>query len=139
MGELNEEQEHAMDIVMTKADVLSRLVDDIISLQQADRERAEFANLSLAELGHAAVQAALASAAEVGIILQDEIPDEIAEVRGDRQRLFQVFDNLLGNALKFSNPGDTVTVRMFEEGDAIRTEVASESPLAIAPARARSN
>jgi signal transduction histidine kinase len=30
---------------------------------------------------------------------------------------------MLGNALKFSNPGDTVTVRMFEEGKVIRTEV----------------
>jgi signal transduction histidine kinase len=123
MGDLNEDQRRAMDIVMTKADVLSRLVDDIISLQQAGRARSEFETLSLVDLGHAAVQAALASAAEVGIILQDEIPDEIADVWGDRQRLFQVFDNLLGNALKFSNPGDTVTVRMFEEGKVIRTEV----------------
>ncbi len=123
MGELNDDQRHAMDIVMTKADVLSRLVDDIISLQQAGRARSEFETLSLAEVGHAAVQAALASAGEVGIILQDEIPDGIPDVWGDLQRLFQVFDNLLGNALKFSNPGDTVTVRMFSEGQVIRTEV----------------
>ena len=34
-----------------------------------------------------------------------------------------MFDNLLGNALKFSNPGDTVTVRMFDAGGAVRTEV----------------
>jgi two-component system phosphate regulon sensor histidine kinase PhoR len=123
MGDLTDEQRHAMGIVMTKADVLSRLVDDIISLQQAGRAGVEFETLSLSELGHAAVQAALASAGEAGVILQDEIPDEIADAWGDRQRLFQVFDNLLGNAFKFSNPGDTVTVRMSDDGRVIRTEV----------------
>jgi GAF domain-containing protein len=53
MGDLNEDQRRAMDIVMTKADVLSRLVDDIISLQQAGRARSEFETLSLVDLGHA--------------------------------------------------------------------------------------
>jgi signal transduction histidine kinase len=106
-----------------KADVLSRLVDDIISLQQSGRAQLSYEALSITELGHAAVQAAQAAAAEAGIILRDEIPDELPHVLGDRQRLFQVFDNLLGNALKFSDAEDTITVRMLEEEGAIRAEV----------------
>lgn len=123
MGELNEEQEMAIDIVAKKANALSSLVDDIISLQQASRERIQFEVMSLTEVGHAAVQAAKASAAEAGITICDEIPDELPTVLADRQRVSQVFDNLLGNAIKFSNPGDTVTVRMFEQRTHIRTEV----------------
>jgi signal transduction histidine kinase len=123
MGELSQDQQMAIDIVAAKADVLARLVDDIISLQQISRGQLEAEILSLAELGHAAVRAARPSAAEGGIALYDEIPAELPAVMGDRQRLYQVFDNLLGNALKFSNPGDTVTVRMWEEQSVIRTEV----------------
>jgi GAF domain-containing protein len=123
MGELNRDQNMAMDIVANKATALSRLVDDIISLQQAGKERIQFETMSLAELGHGAVQAARASALEAGVTLDSEIPDDLPLVMADRQRLNQVFDNLLGNAIKFSNPGDRVMVRMAEEESAIRTEV----------------
>jgi signal transduction histidine kinase len=123
MGALNAEQKRAMDIVAAKATVLARLVDDIISLQQAGKARLSFEVLCLSEVGHMAIQSAQASAAEAGITLLDEVPEELPVVMGDRQRLYQVFDNLLGNALKFSNAGDSVTVRMFEERATIRTEV----------------
>jgi signal transduction histidine kinase len=123
MGDLNKEQGQAMRIVATKADALARLVDDIISLQQAGRAQLNFEVISLAEVGHAAVQAAQASAAEVGITLRDDIPAGLPDVQGDRQRLYQVFDNLLGNALKFSEAGDRVSVRMIEEEQVVRTEI----------------
>ncbi len=124
MGLLNDEQIMAAHIVADKAEGLSQLVDDIISLQQAGREELSFERISLTNLGHAAVQAAQASALEAGVQVRDEIPAELdAPVRADKRRLAQVFDNLLGNAIKFSNPGDTVTVRMTEQGSHIRTEV----------------
>lgn len=123
MGELDDEQLMALEIVMDKAGSLSRLVDDIISLQQAERARRTYDAFSLADVGHAAVISAQASAAEVGITLHDEISDGLPLVSGDKQRLSQVFDNLLQNALKFSNPGDSVTVRMMEQGAFIHTEV----------------
>jgi len=123
MGALNEKQQTALDIVARKANALSQLVDDIISLQQTSRERIHFETLSLTELGHIGVQAASASADEAGIRLRDEIPEDLPPVRADKQRLSQVFDNLLGNAIKFSDAGDTVTVRMIEEDAVILTEV----------------
>jgi signal transduction histidine kinase len=123
MGPLNEEQQMALDIVADKADSLSRLVDDIIFLQQAGQTRLQLDALSLGELGHMAVQAAQASAVAAGVSLREEIPEELPPVLGDKQRLSQVFDNLLQNALKFSSAGDCVTVRMRVEDRAIRTEV----------------
>jgi GAF domain-containing protein len=123
MGDLSEEQEIALDIVMNKAEALSRLVDDILSLQQAERERQRFETFSLADLGHAAVRSAQASAAELEIVLVDQIPGRLPMVSGDRQRVGQIFDNLLQNALKFSNPGDSITVRMKLQGTFILTEV----------------
>ncbi len=124
MGELTQEQMMATNIIANKADALSRLVDDIISLQQAGKEQLRVERISLAEIAHAALKAAQASAAELEITLSDEIPDDLeAPVLADTRRLVQVFDNLLGNAIKFSNPGDTITLRMYEEGGFIRSEV----------------
>jgi signal transduction histidine kinase len=111
MGDLLPEQHSALNIVATKAEGLSRLVDDIISLQQAGREQMQFAPHSLAALGRLATQAAQVSAQEAGLVLRDEI-QEVPWIMGDWRRLGQVFDNLIQNAIKFSEPGGQVVVRV---------------------------
>ena len=123
MGALNEAQETAMEIVANKTEVLSRLVDDIISMLRVGKEQIRTSLVSLADIGHISVQAARASAVEAGLTLNDEIPDGLPPVLGDKRRLGQVFDNLLQNAIKFSQPGGAITVRMREKGLHVRTEV----------------
>jgi signal transduction histidine kinase len=122
MGDMNREQKAALDIVADKASLLSRLVDDIITLQYG-REHIQLHPLPLAEVGRNALRAAQASADQAQIALRHNIPDDLPPVLGDEQRLSQVLDNLLSNALKFSSPGGTVTVSMCQEGRFIRTEV----------------
>jgi PAS domain S-box-containing protein len=123
MGELLDDQQSAIEIVANKAEALSRLVDDIISMLQAGREQVRTQEVSLAQIGHDSVQAAIPSAAEAGLYLREEIPKDLPLVMGDEGRLAQVLDNLLQNAIKFSNPGGTITVRMFADDTLVRTEV----------------
>lgn len=123
MGHLSQEQQMAIDTVAAKVHLISRLMNDIISMQQVDRRPLRLEVISLAKLGRAALQAAQPSAAESDITLSDEVLDELPPVLGDEQLLYLVFDNLLHNALKFSDAGSRVTVRMREEGSMIRTEV----------------
>ena len=123
MGKLLDEQQAAIGIVANKADALSRLVDDIISMLQAGREQVNTEAVSLSRIGHEAVQAARPSAKESGLDLTEEIGENLPEVQGDERRLAQVLDNLLQNAIKFSNPGGTITVRIYSDGDRVWTEV----------------
>jgi signal transduction histidine kinase len=46
----------------------------------------------------------------------------------DRSRVLQVFSNLLGNAIKFTQPGGTITVRARPEEEAVRFEIADTGP-----------
>jgi len=39
-----------------------------------------------------------------------DLPDDLPDVWADRGRLLQVFDNLLGNAVKFTRPGGCITL-----------------------------
>ena len=123
MGVLQDEQKVALDIVANKTDVLSRLVDDIISMVQVSREQIKTAPVSLGDIGHTAVHAAQASAMDAGLTLIDQIPDGLPPVLGDKHRLGQVFDNLLQNAIKFSMPNGIITIRMREEETGICAEV----------------
>ncbi|MGD9145995.1 MAG: GAF domain-containing protein [Anaerolineae bacterium] len=123
MGELLDEQKKAVGIVADKADVLSRLVDDIITMLQVGREQLKTTPVSLADIGRVAIQAAKVSANDAGLTLVDEIPDGLPAVMGDRRRLGQVFDNLIQNAIKFSKPKGTITIRMQEVETGVRAEV----------------
>lgn len=59
---------------------------------------------------------------ERAIELETEIEDK-AVVRADKGLLELVWNNLLGNALKFTEPGGSVTVRQTSDADSIRIAV----------------
>jgi signal transduction histidine kinase len=46
----------------------------------------------------------------------------------DRQRILQVFGNLIGNAIKFCGTGDTITLRCARDGDSARFAIADTGP-----------
>ena len=57
-----------------------------------------------------------------------QAPWPLPNVRGDPDLLLLAVHNLLGNALKYTNPGDTLELRAFEDGSEIVIEVADTGP-----------
>ena len=123
MGELNEEQRSALQIVAEKSESLTRLVSDILSLQRVEPATLSLAPMSLAEAARKAMAGARVAATRSGVVLREEIPSDLPLVLGDQGRLIQVFDNLLSNAIKFSPLGGVITVRLKEAGEWVQAEV----------------
>ena len=63
----------------------------------------------------------LASSRDVTVKV--DAPDSAAEILGDRQNLAAAVRNLLQNAVKFTRPGSTVTLKIAATSDRIRIEV----------------
>ncbi len=58
------------------------------------------------------------------VTLELQIPKDAPRVKGDSERLHQVFLNLLDNAIKFNRPGGRVTVTVERDGGMLRMAVA---------------
>ena len=67
-------------------------------------------------------QSALASSA--GLELRAALPPDLPDAWADRDRLNQIFENLVGNAIKFSKPGGRITLGAQMEGNEIVFSVA---------------
>jgi len=123
MGKLSELQQNSLRIVARRADAMTRLINNLLSLQQVEMEPLRPTRVSLAELTTRALESAEAAATKADIVLKAEIPETLPPVWADRNYLEQVFDNLLGNAIKFSPHGGKITVRVREEGEYLRVAV----------------
>jgi signal transduction histidine kinase len=132
LGPLQPEQTRSLQVVANKTSTLVRLVNDIITLQAVTPATIARTRVDLLEVARAAVDGVAAMAQEAGVELSTELPPGSIAVRGDALRLTQVFDNLLGNALKFTGRGGQIHLSVSTERDRVRVEV-RDTGIGIAP------
>jgi signal transduction histidine kinase/HAMP domain-containing protein len=114
-----------LEVIERNARRLVRLVGDLLFAAQVEGAPLllEPGDVDLVALVRDAVELARCRAEEAGIALVTEL-EPVERCVGDRDRLAQVLDNLLSNALKFTPPGGRVAVRLVREGSQARLEVA---------------
>ena len=61
------------------------------------------------------MQALSEVAVERGVSLDSAVPSEPVDLHFDRERIVQLLTNLVGNALKFTDRGGSVSVRLITE------------------------
>src|SRR5262249_13024327 len=84
-----------------------------------------------------AVDAHCAIAVGRGIRLEASAGGSLARVLADRERIAQVFSNLIGNALKFTPPGGRVALRVWRSSSVVSFAVEDTGPGITAGDRAR--
>jgi len=123
-GEINEQQGRYLGVIDRNARRLMRLVGDLLFVAQVEAgtlslERGE---VDLAAVGADSVEAARPRADGQGVLLAlDAEPLELHG--GDHDRLGQLVDNLVSNALKFTPEGGRIGVRIAQEGEEALIEV----------------
>ena len=130
------EQVEIVDHIRRSTSHLLQVVNDILDFSQlqAGRLQLHLADLDLAALLSETVARHQERAREKGLFLQahTDVPDAL-HVRADRQRLQQVLNNLLDNAIKFTAQG-RVDLRVRWAGARLRFEV-QDTGRGIAPDR----
>jgi signal transduction histidine kinase len=99
-----------LEIVSQKTRSITRLVEDVISLQKMESGNLRFEVVAPHELIASATSGATASAAEYKIDIVSDSPPDLPPIRVDVDRIGQVFDNLVGNAIKFSPTDGKISI-----------------------------
>lgn len=113
---------------------MTRLINDLLdaSAVTSGRLALELEEVDLRAVVRDAVSILRAQARDAGITLSFAVPSGDVRVHGDGHRLGQVLANLVGNALKFTEEGGTVEVRVTQTGATALVEVI-DSGAGIAP------
>ncbi|MDX1524266.1 MAG: ATP-binding protein, partial [Anaerolineae bacterium] len=112
-----------MEIVSQKTQMITRLVEDIISLQKMEAVTLQLRTVTPHELVTRARHGAVANAAQLGIEITSDSTPNLPKLSVDDDRIGQVFDNLVANALKFSPSGTKIHISAEQDGDTIKFSI----------------
>jgi signal transduction histidine kinase len=119
-----------LEVIRRATDRMAHMIDDLLDMATIDAkgltlERSiEDAERVLDDT----VEAHAAIAAAKGIDLEREGDLRSVVLRCDRDRVDQVFANLIGNAIKYCRRGDTIRVGAFVVGGDVRFTIADTGP-----------
>ena len=108
------ERKEFLETANHETDRLSRLVNDVLDLSKLESCRIyHFEAVDIAQPVEQTLRTYQLNARDKGIELVQEIEPNLPPVVGHYDLLLQVFANLVGNALKFTEPGGRVTIRAY--------------------------
>ena len=123
-----------MRVITAETERLSGMVEELLDFSriQDGRLKMNFQKMDiLAELGEA-VLIYTEKARQEDIEVTYREPEMLPFIYGDKNRLRQVFINVIDNAIKYSDPGGSVKIDAFQRGEDILITVA-DSGIGIQP------
>jgi signal transduction histidine kinase len=122
---LTEQQRSYLEVVDRNAGRLLRLVNDLLFVARLEAGEIDLhpTELDLGAIARQSVAEAEPRAAAGGLKLTCET-EAVPPVSGDKGRMFQLLDNLVSNAIKFTPKGGDVRVSVGAENGTVRLEVA---------------
>jgi signal transduction histidine kinase len=126
VGELNDKQADLVDRARRRIQLLETLIDDLLDLaagKAVTSAGGERVPVSVAEILHKVCARYEALAGEKGLSLQCECSSDGLTLCGDEEELDRIFNNLVGNAIKYTQAGE-VKVRAEEVDGHARITIA---------------
>jgi signal transduction histidine kinase len=117
---IDDERRGYLDVVSRSSERLLRLVDDLLFVARLQAGRLDLSPtlLDLSELAGQAAREAQRQAGAKGVELVFEGGPGV-KVDADKGRMFQLLDNLVSNALKFTPSGGRVEISVAQNGRAV--------------------
>ncbi len=117
-------------LLRNEASRLSRLVNDLQELWRAEAGQLPLRPqpLEVSAVLAAAVERFAGGAAQRSVALRVDVPPDLPPVRADRERLAQVLDNLVSNALRYAPGSSEIVVAARAGASEVELSVADQGP-----------
>ncbi len=127
-----DEQKEFLGVANSETDRLTRLVNDVLDLSKLESGRTiQLESLSIKEAMEQTLRNYKLNAEDKNVKLTLTIENNLAFVLANWDMILQVLDNLVGNALKFSQRGGTINLKAYTWPDicvASRVDLDTEAP-----------
>ncbi|OGW04072.1 MAG: hypothetical protein A2889_00585 [Nitrospinae bacterium RIFCSPLOWO2_01_FULL_39_10] len=125
-GELTEKQKEAVQSIKKATQHLTKLINNLLDLAKIEAGKIELHKLK-GKIGGAvkeSINAMQFNAHEKKIDIKLNLPEAEPEINADWLKIFQVMNNLIGNAIKFTHEGGSVTINVIYSQDGAEVSVA---------------
>jgi two-component system phosphate regulon sensor histidine kinase PhoR len=121
-----EDARRFVDIMLKQARRLNRLVEDLMTLSKIElgEVKFRFEDVALPEVIDSVLPLMDAKASIKKICIKNHVPEKMPLIKGDPDRLSQIFVNVLDNAVKFTPEGGSITVSAEEKAGHLVVSIA---------------
>ncbi|KAB2947154.1 MAG: sensory transduction histidine kinase [Candidatus Methanoperedens nitroreducens] len=118
-------REELLQILIRNIDRLTRLVNNLldISIIESGKQKYSMEIVDLNDIIDTAVGTIRSQYEKKRLKITTDIPEDLPKINADKDKIIQVFINLLSNALKFTHEGGNVGIRAFEFENYIEVQV----------------
>lgn len=118
-GEINDRQRHFLNIVKRNIERLTILINDVLDFQRLEsgRSKIDIRENDVREVVRSIDETMSFAAKQKGLNFMIELDENLPRVWFDSNKIIQVLTNLIGNAIKFTPQGGSVTVSILRHGN----------------------
>jgi NtrC-family two-component system sensor histidine kinase KinB len=118
LGDLTPRGKEVLEAIGADCDRLTRLIDNLLELSRIESGTiyVETEIVDVTELVQEAVRPMKIQAENKGIALITDLPAEIPPVAADFNKAVWILTNLIGNALRYTDTGGTITIKVRRKG-----------------------
>jgi len=124
VGELNEKQMEMLSRSCVRIAEFIEMIDNILDISRFEVGEIEAKAFSLSDVVKDSVEMLRPLAEQKKLNVTLDLPEKVPKARGSTTRLKQVITNLVGNAIKFTASPGEISVKLKEDDDFLRVEVA---------------